>query len=79
MADPWTEYRSLISGEGQSIDPYTDYRNLLNQDTPQVGDPYQDYLNLLTQQNQSITPEPGEIGELNVRDPVGFYGSLVHG
>jgi hypothetical protein len=79
MADPWTEYRSLISGEGQSTDPYTDYRNLLNQGTPQAGDPYSEYLKLLESQNQSITPEPGEIGELNVRDPVGFYGSLVHG
>ena len=78
MPDPYTDYLNL-TGQGTQSDPYSDYLNLLGTDTPQAGDPYSEYLKLLESQNQSITPEPGEIDELNVRDPVGFYGSLVHG
>ena len=75
MPDPYTEYLNLARKRA-GLDHYSEYLNLSQVG---VGDPYEEYLRLLTSQNKLMTPEPGEIEEMDTRDPVGFGGYLWKG
>ena len=79
MADPYTEYLKAINKENISKDPYSKFIELSKKQEPIVSDPYADYLRQINLQQQGITPNQGEIGELSVKDPVGFGGALWEG
>ena len=79
MADPYTEYLKAINKENISKDPYSKFIELSKKQEPIVSDPYADYLRQINLQQQGVTPNQGEIGELSVKDPVGFGGALWEG